>query len=286
MNAGRSSDAALYAAYPLWSGMLAAPARHMRKFVECGSAIEEPISDTNRSGQVTPVARVNKSGGRHDAELVQSIEAVRASVRRQNGRESPIGPRAERTRERLIAAADALFCEHGYNCVSAGDIAGAIGVAEPTFYQYFNGRSGVFMAVAGEHAITMISSGVRDWDPTEGEKGFRRFIENYVHLYLEDASFFSVWEEATRADPSVAALRREFFGSFKRRIASAIKRGKTCGVLDLAVSSAEAGRAIAIGIESYLFDAVIFDPRTANPNEGEIVDTLVRLWSSVLGIRS
>lgn len=42
--AGRSSDAALYAAYPLWVGVPEAPAWHMGKIVECGSAIADPIS--------------------------------------------------------------------------------------------------------------------------------------------------------------------------------------------------------------------------------------------------
>lgn len=232
----------------------------------------------------TRTRRSTRSVQRHDDDLVRSIEAVRAAVRRQNGRESPIGPRAQRTRDRLVAAADRLFCERGYNAVSAGDIAAAVGVAEPTLYQYFSGRSGIFMAVAGEHAIAMIESGVRDWDPVEGEEGFRRFIENYVHLYVRDAAFFRVWEEATSADESVAALRREFFASFKRRIGSAIRRGDASGVLSVDVSTREAARAVAIGIESYLFDVIVFDPRSTTPDEAEIVQTLVRVWSRVLGL--
>jgi hypothetical protein len=41
--AGRSSDAAIYAAVPLWRGIAPGPAWHMGKTVECGYAIEEPI---------------------------------------------------------------------------------------------------------------------------------------------------------------------------------------------------------------------------------------------------
>jgi AcrR family transcriptional regulator len=220
---------------------------------------------------------------RHDEDLVRSIDAVRSAVRRQNGRESPIGPRAQRTRDRLIAQADELFCSNGYNAVSAGDIAAAVGVAEPTFYQYFSGRAGVFMAVAGEHAIAMIASGVRDWDPDAGAEGFRQFIENYVSLYLADAPFFRIWEEATSSDASVGALRREFFGSFKRRIASAIRRGRDSGVLAVDVDVEELARAVAIGIENYLYDAVIFDPKTSVPQRDELVETLFGVWSAALG---
>lgn len=41
--AGRSSDAAIYAAVPLMRGIAPGPAWHMGKTVECGYAIEEPI---------------------------------------------------------------------------------------------------------------------------------------------------------------------------------------------------------------------------------------------------
>ena len=41
--AGRSSDAAIYAAVPLLRGVAPGPAWHMGKTVECGYAIEEPI---------------------------------------------------------------------------------------------------------------------------------------------------------------------------------------------------------------------------------------------------
>ncbi|MFN8556038.1 MAG: acyclic terpene utilization AtuA family protein [Dehalococcoidia bacterium] len=39
--AGRSSDSALFAAYPLWKGAAAAPAWHMSKTIECGALCAE-----------------------------------------------------------------------------------------------------------------------------------------------------------------------------------------------------------------------------------------------------
>lgn len=234
-------------------------------------------------GRRTSGDRSEKSSDGHDVDLVRSIEAVRGAVRRQNGRESPIGPRAQRTRDRLIAMADELFCASGYNAVSAGDIAEAAGVAEPTFYQYFSGRAGIFMAVAGEHAIAMIASGVREWDPEKGSEGFREFLDNYVTLYLADQAFFRIWDEATASDAAVGALRREFFGSFKRRIASAIRRGQASGVLRVDVDFEEMARAAAIGIENYLYDVVIFDPKSSTPDKEEIVRTLYAVWSAALG---
>src|SRR5438552_3296783 len=39
--AGRSSDSALFAAYPLWKGAPPAPAWHMSKTIECGALCAE-----------------------------------------------------------------------------------------------------------------------------------------------------------------------------------------------------------------------------------------------------
>lgn len=229
-------------------------------------------------------ARARAPERNDDADLVRSIESVRAAVRRQNGTETPIGPKAQRTRARLIERADELFQARGYNAVSVADIAAAAEVAEATLYQYFSGRAGVFMAVAGEHAIAMFSSGVRDWDPSGGATALRDFVANYVHLYAADAAFFRVWEEATAAEAEVAALRREFFGAFKRRMAGVIRRGMAIGAIASAATADEMARALTRGIEAYLFDAVVFDPATGGTDESVLATTLSAIWTSALGL--
>ena len=55
--------------------------------------------------------------------LLRSIEAVQQAVRRQSGAEKELGPKAERTRARLIAAAREVFAERDYLSTSAQDIA-------------------------------------------------------------------------------------------------------------------------------------------------------------------
>ncbi len=49
------------------------------------------------------------------------------------------------TRQRLSAAAFALFAERGYDAVSVGDIAAAAGVSVPTFYAYFRTKEHVVL---------------------------------------------------------------------------------------------------------------------------------------------
>ncbi len=53
--------------------------------------------------------------------------------------------RAERTRERLLAAAMELFAEHGYDGTSAAGIAARAGVTEMTFFRHFPSKASLLV---------------------------------------------------------------------------------------------------------------------------------------------
>ena len=98
--------------------------------------------------------------------LLASIEGVRRAVRRQNGAErEDLGPKAERTRARLIAAAREVFAERDYFSANPADIAARAGVSIGTFYQYFSDLSAIVLVLAGERIIDMLSARVDEWDP-------------------------------------------------------------------------------------------------------------------------
>lgn len=56
-----------------------------------------------------------------------------------------MGTRAERTRERLLAAAMELFAERGYDATSAGQIAARAGVTEMTFFRHFPSKASLLV---------------------------------------------------------------------------------------------------------------------------------------------
>ncbi|WP_350275656.1 helix-turn-helix domain-containing protein [Kribbella sp. HUAS MG21] len=53
--------------------------------------------------------------------------------------------RAERTRDRLLAAALELFAERGYDATSVSQIAARAGVTEVTFFRHFPGKASVLV---------------------------------------------------------------------------------------------------------------------------------------------
>ena len=56
----------------------------------------------------------------------------------------PLSARGERTRRRLLEAAEEVFAEHGYHDASIVKITEACGVAQGTFYLYFESKQQVF----------------------------------------------------------------------------------------------------------------------------------------------
>ncbi|MDB4966794.1 MAG: transcriptional regulator, TetR family [Myxococcales bacterium] len=61
-------------------------------------------------------------------------------------------PRGDETREKLFAAAIALFAEHGYQATSVERIATEAGVAKGTFFVHFDSKDEVLVEVVRAHA--------------------------------------------------------------------------------------------------------------------------------------
>ncbi|MFF8770487.1 TetR/AcrR family transcriptional regulator [Kitasatospora sp. NPDC015120] len=51
------------------------------------------------------------------------------------------------TREQIVAAADRLFYQHGYEHTSFADIAGAVGLSRGNFYYHFKSKDAILEAV-------------------------------------------------------------------------------------------------------------------------------------------
>lgn len=74
--------------------------------------------------------------------------------------------RREESRERLLAAASAEFCERGYVAVSVEEIASAAGVSRMTFYRHFGGKEAIVTELfqRNAHAHIPILLSIRDLD--------------------------------------------------------------------------------------------------------------------------
>ncbi|HEY7345508.1 MAG TPA: TetR/AcrR family transcriptional regulator [Gaiella sp.] len=113
----------------------------------------------------------------------------------------PLSKRGERTRRRLLEAAEAVFAELGYHDASIVKITEAAGVGQGTFYLYFASKKDVFdeLVVDLNHRVrqTMTEAASRGRTRAEMERlgfaGYFRFVAEHPALYriIRQAEFVS-----------------------------------------------------------------------------------------------
>lgn len=113
----------------------------------------------------------------------------------------PLAARGQRTRARLLEAAEKVFAELGYNDASIVKITEAAGVAMGTFYLYFRGKKEIFDELLIDlnrrvrHAMSEASSqgGTRLEQELLGFRAFFRFTAEHPGLYrvIRQAEFVS-----------------------------------------------------------------------------------------------
>ncbi|RAY16357.1 hypothetical protein DPM19_05615 [Actinomadura craniellae] len=219
--------------------------------------------------------------------LIKAAEDIKLAVRRQDGRETPVGERAMRTRRKLLDAAARLFTERGYLNTSLNDVAQEAGVSLPTIYQYFADRNDIVATLAADHALGMLRAGADDWEPTSGRLGLRRAIAALVTLYAESSPFFSLWEVASHVDERLADLRRDFEDQFRSGYARKIRRGIELGVIRSDLDPVEVARAMNLMVQSYCHDAFVVDARRGDPppKPDDVIDLLTALWADAIMLR-
>jgi len=102
-----------------------------------------------------------------------------------------LGPRAARTRDRILAASRELFLEHGYAGTRIGQITAECGISRAGFYTYFRDKQEIFNAL-GVAAYRAVLNAVAAWDDLPSPAGGavpRADLANWV------AGYFAIMDE-------------------------------------------------------------------------------------------
>src|SRR5580658_1913760 len=74
-----------------------------------------------------------------------------------------LGPRATRTRDRILAASRELFLKHGYAGTRIGQITAECGISRAGFYTYFRDKQEIFNALGVEIGRAVLNA-IAAWD--------------------------------------------------------------------------------------------------------------------------
>jgi AcrR family transcriptional regulator len=132
----------------------------------------------------------------------QSPAAVRAAE---------LGPRAARTRDKILAASRELFLKHGYAGTRIGQITAACSISRAGFYTYFRDKHEIFNAL-GVAAYRAVQNSIARWDDLPrpaSREDLANWVTGYFALMDEHGPFiFSAAQSAPTDEQTKADAHR------------------------------------------------------------------------------
>ncbi len=131
-------------------------------------------------------------------------------------------------RQRLLAAADAMFREHGVD-VGVGEIAAAAGVGRGTVFRNFASKDALIAAVLAERIGEVLATGrdILENDPDAADAAFR-FVEELVERQEENRALLqTLTEEAFLVVPELERTH----ATMMELLEALLARGKSVGAI-------------------------------------------------------
>jgi AcrR family transcriptional regulator len=136
----------------------------------------------------------------------------------------PAPTKGERTRGRIVEAAEVVFVRLGYLDTRVADIAAEAGVAHGSFYTYFSSKEEIFREVAervvGEMYAALDGHLLGASAAQRISSANRRFFE----LYERHAGVIALIEQVATFNSDLLTLRRGLRNRFIERVERAIRR--------------------------------------------------------------
>jgi AcrR family transcriptional regulator len=155
----------------------------------------------------------------------------------QAGRE--LGPRAQRTRQRLLEATAQLLAERSVREVSVVDIARAVGTSPATFYQYFKDVTEATLRLAEQAADEMPALGeiiAGSWEGEPGLERARRLVDAFVRHWDAHRAVLLVRNlAADEGDRRFMRVRQRAMTPVLSRLAAEVQSGQDAGRVDAAM---------------------------------------------------
>jgi TetR/AcrR family transcriptional regulator, ethionamide resistance regulator len=107
------------------------------------------------------------------------------------------GPRTDRARERLLAAAERVFLERGYAGTTVSHIVTAAGVSRASFYVYFPSKRDVFLALGVDslEASTAWRRALRAVPSHWTDRDLAKWLEAWFDHFEQYGAFERLWRQ-------------------------------------------------------------------------------------------
>jgi AcrR family transcriptional regulator len=123
-----------------------------------------------------------------------------------------VGHRGQRTQQRILDAALAVFGDEGYHQASVGRITERAGCSRVSFYQYFSNKEDVFSHLVGQ-VVRQVSASVEALDAitpdAAGWATVREWVRRYADIFDRYGPVFHAYATAAENTEAIAAMRSQ-----------------------------------------------------------------------------
>lgn len=190
--------------------------------------------------------------------------------------------RGRRTMTKLVDAAAVVFARKGFLDTKITDITAEAGVANGSFYTYFESKEGIFRAVIDEVNERMFTkSRVPAGAGSSPYQRIEHATRAYVRAYREEAGLLMILEQVASFSPAFREMRRETRKSFRSRTERGIRRFQEAGLVSPSLPPDYTAAALISMVSNFCYMWLVLDE---DYNEETAILTLSRLWAQALGI--
>ena len=165
-------------------------------------------------------------------------------------------------RAEILAAAERIFVDHGYEGATIRKIADEVGLSSTALYMHFSDKSEILHEICERafEQLLVMNKAVLD-EPGKPEQRMRRLMQSYVRFGFENPNAYRLIYmtrpvEAQQAQSVAQSLGQELFGAFVQVVEEAATEGRLRGE---ARATAQALWAGAHGVVSLMITKPYFD---------------------------
>ena len=210
------------------------------------------------------------------------VVAGASASQRERRDTGPLTPKGRERRSEILRVARKVFEERGFLDTRVADIVAAAGVAQGTFYSYFDSKEAVFAEVAQQVVETMMgelhTDFVPDIDPVER---IRRAMVRFIESFRANAVMMGLIEQVGTFTPDMRGLRLALRQSFVDRSARGIRRMQADGIADENLDPVLLAEVLGAMVDQtcyiWFFLGKEFDSQA-------VVESLTTVWARGIGI--
>ena len=200
---------------------------------------------------------------------------------------APRSRKGEQSRARLLEAARRIFERDGFLTARISDIAATAGMAQGSFYHYFESKEQIFRELAEEQERRLIAppdelASAGTGDPFEST--IERNIRLYLERYRDAARLMGVIEQVSRYDEQVNAARMATQHHFSDQAEQTVRALQAKGLVAKDLDPAIASDALTVMVAR--FAELWLVQRYREYDFDEVVQQLTILCVNALGASS